>query len=442
MKLKNIVILEHRAYYQSIYGLNLNLYIGLNIFVARTIKQATEYIATNACEFAFVDNTAYSDDMAQKLYKNLDMKNSELPIFIIGETSLPHNKFHVFDKNISLKQVIKDIAKTMNVTANDMATLDFGEYYPLQMDFFVPGWFSSTSLYSHTKNEDSYDEILLPDSVVSESFIDELEERSIDQIYVKSVERLKFVNSLTIQIKSKLNDPNTTDSEIISLTATAHQVVMEQARNVGITDNTIELANESINKMQELVEKADNLNSVLNRLLTNTSSFMYQNSFLTNYIGTHLIKKMPWSSKEQQEKLSFVCFFHDISLKSDEFARIHSSDQLEKSNLCAEDKKIIENHALLSAKIVSHFPQIPSGVDIIIKQHHGARDGQGFNKLYSAISPLAAIFIIAEEVSHMILSYSNSEQKINKKELILQLTNKYKIKTFSKIIPYLNDLTL
>jgi hypothetical protein len=435
---RKVLLVEHRPFYKAIYGLNLNLYLGVEVIVVCTIKEIVDYVEKDDAELIFVDNGGYSKDMASGVYKALDGAGKSLPMYVVGKTSLSEESFHIFDEKVSLKYVLQTIANSLKVTAQEMAALVTEEYFPLPMDFIVPGWFCSTPLF--VKEGDSYNEAMPVDSVITQDLLDSFEYEGINQLFVLSGQRLKFVNSLTFQITSKLNDPNLTVEDAIKVTATAHQMVMEQARKLGVSDSTLELANNCIDSMNKLIADIPMLDKLLNRLLESNSTFMYQHSFLTAFIGSHIIKKMRWSSKEQQDQYSFICFFNDVSLPRDEYARFRTDDDVLNSDIPEKDKKIILNHAMLSAKVISKFSKFPYGVDTLIKQHHGSKKGQGFNKLYMNISPLAIVYILAQEWADIVLDSFDKQTKPDKKKIIEMLSKKYSIAPFQKVIPTLHTL--
>jgi HD-GYP domain-containing protein (c-di-GMP phosphodiesterase class II) len=436
---KIVILLEHRAYNRAIYGLNLNLYIGLKVLTALTIKNVFDIIKKNEIQFIFLDNSGYTKDMAKAIYMELDRLRIDIPLFVMGKTEVREELVTVFGPRTQLRYVLQSIAKSLNVTAKSMAAEQTNQYFTLPMEFIVPGWFCSTELF--IKDKDEYRIVIETDDVISGELLDDLAGKGVDQLYVASSKRLRFVNALTFQLNAKLNDPTLSKEEKIQATATAHQIVMDQARSVGVSDSTIELANSCVESMLNIVAEFPTLDGMLQQLLSQESTFMFKHSNLIAYIGTHIIKKMPWSSNEQQQNLAFVAMFHDISLTRDEYAMIHSDKKLEEADLSEEEKEIISKHALLSAQIIGQFEKVPYGVDTIIKQHHGSTNGIGLSSINLNISPMAVVFIFAEEWAKIMLkSQDNKITRPDKEEVIRLLQKKYNIPAFNKVLPALQSL--
>lgn len=433
-----IVLLEHRMDYRAIYGMNLSLYLGAKVLVANTIKQACDFIASEEVNLLFVNNDAYTQDIGRELWLIFQKKQYNVPLYVLGNSKVPQEEVTLFDKNIQLRDVLKSIASDFNITAKKMVSIEFPKDFPLPTDFIIPGWQASVEI--GIKVGGKYQSYFEKDEIITAEKLDQVLESNNDQLYVDRDERLKFVNSLTTQISAKLNDPNLSPEERISTVATGYQMVMEQSRKIGIAESTLDLANDCIDSMQIVVDQIPTLEGLLKSLMKSQASLRYKQSLLINYIGCHIIKKTQWGNKEQQEKFSFVSFFHNITLTKDEHVKIMSDRQLDASNLPDNEKELVRNHALDAAKLVSSIDKIPFGASTIIKQHHGSSKGIGLSKLHKNISPLAIVFIFAQEWANLVLQFEDLERRPKKKEIIEMLHDKYNQSGFHKILPILHTL--
>jgi len=440
VKSKNpvIILLEHREEYQAIYGMNLTLYLGVDVKVATTIKSAMDLIEEYDPVLLFVNNKAYGQDMGEELWKLFDQKQLKVPLFVLGNAKVPLDEVTVFDSKIQLRDVLRSMAKTLNITATKMMEKEYPEYFALPSEFVVPRW--QTSIEIFIKNFDDYEIYFEPDDVITSYELEILEKDNNFQLYVDRHDRLKFVNSLTGQICAKLNDPNLSPKERIEVSATAYQMVMEQSRKIGIGESTLELANSCIESMTKLATEIPKLDDLLKVLLSDRTGLRYKHSLLINYIGSHIIKKTKWGSREQQEKFAFISFFQNISLKKDEYVLISSEKLLNDSNYSDSEKEHIRNHALESARLVSGIDKVPFGAATVIKQHHGSNKGVGLSSLYLSISPLAIVFLFAEEWANLVFKYEDLTKRPSKEEIIRMLHKKYNMAGFNKILPILHTL--
>ncbi|MBT7609663.1 MAG: hypothetical protein HN576_07895 [Bacteriovoracaceae bacterium] len=437
----NIILLEHRLDYKAIYGMNLTLYLGANVITTKTIQETMNIISEQNIDLIFINNDAYVQDIANDLFTKMEKNLTTVPLFIIGNTKLNNDLGEKFESNCQLRDVIQSIAKSKSITAKMMSEMDQPAYFPLPMEFIVPGWQTIVEIF--IKRSDTYRIAFLAEEII---FSEQLEEQKADgnnQLYVDRDKRLRFVNNITLQMTAKLNDPNMELTERVKVTEVAFQMVMEQARQIGIGDSTMELANSCIESMTSMVKSIPSLDKLLKNILKNTGSYRYKQSLLISYIGSHIIKKTKYPSKTQQEIFAFVSFFHNIGLHKDEYAMIHTDEQLEESNLSEKEKILIERHAIIAARLVTNSgKKNPYEVGIILKQHHGSTKGLGLSNLSPNISHLAMIFIFAQEWTNIVLNFENEERRPNKKQVIETLKRKYDLKGFYNLLPILDTLEL
>ena len=436
-----IILLEHRPDYRAIYGMNLTLYLAAEVINAKTIAETMTIIGENEIDVIFINNDAYVQDVAFELFNNIINGGLTISLLVRGSTKINDERVKKFDNQTQVRDILQSIAKSASITAKMMSEIDQPLYFPLPMEYIVAGWQTLVNLY--IKRKDNYQVAFGSDEIIFAEQLQEYSESEDDfQLYVLRDHRLKFVNSITLQIAAKLNS-NISLDERLDATEVAYKMVMEQARQIGVADSTMELAGTCIESMKTIIDTVPTLNSLLGNLMATPSCYRYKQSLLINFIGSHIIKKTKYPSRNQQEILSFVSFFHNIALTKDEYAMIHSDEELEASRMSKKEKQVIHKHAQLAAKLVaSAEKKIPYEAGIIIKQHHGSGKGLGLSNLSGNISPLAIIFIFAQEWANIILSYETEENRPDKKKVIEMLHKKYNLPAFNKILPILHTLEL
>jgi response regulator RpfG family c-di-GMP phosphodiesterase len=125
------------------------------------------------------------------------------------------------------------------------------------------------------------------------------------------------------------------------------------------------------------------------------------------------------------KRLAYAAFFHDITLtENEDLARIRTYEFLEKSELNEKDWDLVFNHAMEAASLVKSNPEVLSGVENIIKSHHGAVNGKGFaTNSYAKLDTLSQVFIVCEEFVGFLIDYK--EKKTEMTPLIDELRKKY-----------------
>jgi response regulator RpfG family c-di-GMP phosphodiesterase len=189
------------------------------------------------------------------------------------------------------------------------------------------------------------------------------------------------------------------------------------------------------------VKKNPKLSKLLDRLLSNKTSYLYKHTQILTYISLHMIRNIDWGTPEQEDKISFISFFHDIALENDVQCQIHSTYELKRAELTTEARTLVERHAQIAAEFVSKFPHAPMGTDQIIRQHHGMLNGVGFSEHFGAnVSPMAIVFIVAEEYTRIIMKRDNGP--FNGPEMIKELKDVFPTSRFAKIVEKLMTLSI
>lgn len=269
-----------------------------------------------------------------------------------------------------------------------------------------------------------------------------LESTNVTEVYVESGFRLSLINDFTAQTIKILNDPTLTTGERLVKTENIQRLVFNMATDLGVQGSTIQLANSAIDSMIYICYNNKSLTRLINRITENKHGFMYQHCLLTTYLSFHLISQTKWGTKEQLKIMTFVAFFHDIALLDESYHDFKTDDEVESSNLTDEEKRKVLDHAALSASVVNKFNAIPFGVGTIIKQHHGNKSGRSISKLSQVLSPIAAIFVVAENWADMVISYEKRKEKLTKEKVLKALHQKLPLRHFEKIIQLINKIDI
>ncbi len=438
---KEVFICDPREDYRRLYALNIYAYTGCKITMRDSIKGMSEFLSLNTPNCIIINGLGFPTiDCALKIKEVLKSNFRDVNLILIGETKSKDSNIFQYDESITLRKLIRAVAHIYHVTAKQMASQIVGDYFPIPMDFVLPGWLATQNLYK--KIDQAYEVLIKKGDVISADMIDILSEESIKNLYVLSSNRLDLVNSFTHSMVERLQDDSLTLEEKSVETEKGYRMVMEQVNRVGISETITDVAKYSMRSMQVICESIPKLDDLLNKLMNDTMSYRYRHSLLINFIGTHIIKQMKWGAPEHIEKFTFLSFFHDIALPNDDYARFESDDEVDRANINPKHKTLIKNHAMRAAKLVSQYPKVPFGIETIIKQHHGCKKGDSLSKLSMGVSPLAIIFIFSEEWANLVIESQETGKRISKAKVIEYLAKTYNIPNFKKIIPVLHSLEI
>ena len=138
---------------------------------------------------------------------------------------------------------------------------------------------------------------------------------------------------------SALEVEEISEDEMITAVDKSIELLSKKLLTIGIKEETIVLAKKNIAIITANAKRSTKLSKLLDRLLSNKTSYLYKHTQILTYVGLHIIHNIDWGNADQEEKICFIAFFHDIALETDEQGKISSNSELKKSKL-SEEKRI------------------------------------------------------------------------------------------------------
>lgn len=273
--------------------------------------------------------------------------------------------------------------------------------------------------------------------------------KGVVHLYVNSQDRLNIVNeisgALTQIIRGSATVVEKSDAISAGFTFAASQII----DNEDVVQEIVVVGEACSKAMEEVVGKVEGINTLMQLLMNNQQGYIYTHSMLAVYVARHIIKNVTWGGVCHVERINFMVFFHDIYLvpiylkypdaKSEE-------DLLASGKLTSEETQVLLNHARLAGEQVAKYKKCPSGIDLLIKQHHGMGNGVGFTTDFSDnISPLSKVLIVAESFVECGLreaSRTDHKFKMDIPKAIEDLHKKYPKHTYRKIIDTLASIRI
>lgn len=200
----------------------------------------------------------------------------------------------------------------------------------------------------------------------------------------------------------------------------------------------------TVEKIRAIVEKESSLVHIIQVLKEQNDhyAFFTQKINLTSVISCLIAKQLDWISKSTMDKLVYASVLSDITLAvRPELMKIKTLDEFEriKDNLTEEDCKIFLSHPKDAAFLCKrYFNHAPPDTDALVYQHHEMADGSGFPMGLRAekISPLSALFIVANDFAHYFLT----DDEPNMEDFILKCHSRYDFVNFRKIVKALEKV--
>jgi response regulator RpfG family c-di-GMP phosphodiesterase len=201
---------------------------------------------------------------------------------------------------------------------------------------------------------------------------------------------------------------------------------------------------QKVAKVLEGVKKNPKLKQLFADMNIDRSSDNYVMSHIGMLINisTCICMKLEWSTDKTLEKFVFAAYLHDMAISHrPELAKVHGSTfelELMSGPLSPADLKIVMDHPTLAANKIATIPEVPSDVELMVRQHHELPKENGWPaKLgHAKITPLATVFIVAHDLTDYIIDNPKWELK----DYMIKAKSKFKGPHFSKVLSALNEL--
>lgn len=438
----------------NLYEINMRAYVGTNVTIKEDYASARALLEHAPDLNAIITIVENENDIEKIRELENFVKESSLtiPVLIVHKGKADFLSKLIIKNKYDIRSILQTMAKILEITAKEMAQRPVPKFFPIPIRLIKTMQETDCDIFYRSQNEDleiEYFKIIEANEPIAEKIGKYLDE-GVKELFVDSQFRLKFINKASEALINELNSDDATTEDKVEIASQGHGLVAEEIfESEAISEEVAKISATCIKAIHETVKDVPKVKSLLAMLVANKSDYIYKHSVLATYVANGIIENISWGSKEQQEKVAFALFFHDIFLVP--VMRKHPKCTNEEELLfddavSDDDKETVLDHAKLAGQLIKTFPKCPMGADMIITQHHGMTSGKGFAVNYKDdISPLSKIMIISEHVaSHMLteLEKGNKSNFNNKDEIMHQLSSRYKSHTYKKIITAFSEVEL
>lgn len=418
------LLIENRSKIASLYILNLRVYVGVDIIWKKTYEEALEVIRVCPNIDLIITRAKLSPlEKAKPIYDLIRRSIYPSPLIILGKEARPPKNAIVLETDVDVETLTAKAAKILGVTPGDMALKVMPEYFRIPIRYLRYMTNCPSDVFLKVGNDDINPRYLkiIETSESYEFPKDVLQKymfKGVETFYILSVFRIDFVQAFTKQLLNILTTGGLSFQERVEVNDLCYAFVSDEALNPEFTNEVCAVSLAAIQSVSSftkalLVKKPE---VIIQQLIDEDTSYRYRMAQLIHILSYLAISQLEWITEEQEQKIAYVAFMHDILLKSDELAMILDREEFENAKLTNEETKLVENHALWTMDFVGGFPSTQFDVNVLIKQHHGISSGVGFPDGYNNyISPLAILFIVCERYAKEILEKNG--RKFNHKEI-------------------------
>lgn len=435
----------------NLYSVNLNAYVATNVTVKTNYTEAFKLIELNPnFDVIICLNNNKNKKEISELFNQIKSLENAIPVIFVGSKSeMIESNFIAIPNQYNLKEVVRSVAKILQITANDMVKKETPSFFPIPVSFIFNLDKCDYDLYYRTEIspfEYEYFKIINKGEAIDHA-VKKFNNEGTKFLYVEGQYRLGFIKATSSYVLKELSNEKTPLEDQVKIIAHGFDIVgdilfenhqtMEDIKNISMA---------CVNSINNVINEIPKLSNLLTTLLNSKGEYVYIHSILGSFIASHIIDHMDWGNKEQKEKVSFVFFFHDIFLVPifKRYPHLYKEEDLLFSDeLTENEKNVVIEHAYLAGELVKNFKNLPIGADIIIAQHHGMTSGKGFAMRFKDdISPLSKVLMIAEEAACYLYQLQKQGKKLkdNKDPMIKEIKEKFRTHTYHKLINTLEKL--
>ena len=450
--MKKILIISDNEILNTLYLINYEVYLAVDIIVVTSYEDAVLLLRSKV-KFDIILTLEFvaKKHLPTLILDHLKAYGQKMPLIIVGNGEISEKGERIFpiSGKFNIQDILKTSAKILEITAKQMASLDVGEYYPINTSTLLA--FSKSPCQIYNLSNADYVAIIEANKPVG-NVLNEMNENGVQQVFVKSKDRLNITNKISLTLIDKITENlNNLEGATVEKKVQALSDGFEFAASNLFSSDEIkqemqEIASASARIMSEVASESVKMDALIAILKANKEGYIFTHSMITSYVSMHLLKNISWGGEGAAFKVNFILFFHDIYLApiylKHQDLRYESTLDVN-TTLSLKEREIYINHPKLAADLVVAYRRCPIGADVLIKQHHGSKKGKASGKLYEEdISPLAKVILIAELFVEEFMKADEANVHFNLFLAILKINDKIQKRSYEDYSDFLKNISL
>ena len=413
------------------------------------LKNADELASFDGiiCENKYIDSEGRNIPGGQNFVNFMIDHTIKKPIIILGEMEIDYGSFVSLPSRFSLRDISLQLIKSLNITHEELRHLKMPDFVSVEIANFYQLSNPSCDIYiKMTKaGVEHFVKRIYANDILDKDIVRRYEQNNLTHFFVQKEDFEKLMGQILAQSLTKGVKAFKEDKKVMEVSSDTFEISQNLLNEIGITPQTVKLARTSIVAMTKTVSSSKKLSTLLRSLLENETTYAFKRNYLASLFFYQIIPNLGWGRGEQlkqtMDKVCYICFFHDILLREEKLLKIHSLDDMAQVDLSELEKKLVLEHANMTTTMLQEISGIPTGIDVIVRQHHGSLNGVGFPDVYTSnLSPLAICFIVIEKYVVEILKCIEGREKLKLNTILLELEEFFHLSSYRKIIFELKSL--
>ncbi len=432
-----VLIIDDEVAIQQIISFMLESQFQASSVIVSSGNQAVQILERERNFDCILCDFNMSDGSGSEVHRYLVANKLRIP-FILCSTYLPDSLTYFktnppdgYVQKPDLFPALYDLLVKMKI-AQPMAPSD--EYCRIRTELILKLGLLNFDLFVQV-NPNKYIHAFRKDDLFEIGDFERFQEKKIGYFHIKSSEATRVLDMMMKNMSRLVDAGNLTRDQALDLSTSSLEFISGFNKAFGLSKEVQELTHATVRMVVKTIQTDERLAKLYSHLFVDQDNYLVSHSIVLSYFCCGLASLMGWTSEITFYILTLASFFHDISLETDALSRIQTLEELQGANppFSMEEMHRFKNHPELNAKLIDELADAPAYVSTIILQHHELPTGKGFPAGLdgSKIHPLAAIFIIAEE---LVTLTDRKKSKVDLMAYLQERANYYGKEPFRKIV--------
>lgn len=430
------ILIESNEDLKKVFSLNLNTFVGTEVILRKDADDAIALLRILPQISLIITRPQIAgEETAIRLHQYLKDEGLSIPMIILGPCPSLATEVLCLQEPVDRDTLIKQAASHLGITLKDVVHKVRPDYYPVGLHYFYEIQKTPCDVFIRIKkgpNEYQYVKRIHSKDVFDKEVIQKYADQGLKEFFIPKDYIQYFTTFVTNSIVEKLERSDLTMDDRILTTAGAHEIVRDSVNLLGLDEAVVDLSDASINSMVLSVKDSPQVGNLIKFLFSNKVSYAYQQCHLLALMCHYVLSKQSWYRDDHLHILSFVSFFSDITLKSNQQMLISSTRDFSEANLTDEELTMVMNHSKDAHDLLEKHPDATEYIKTVLLQSHGRPDGIGFEENPGEdLHPLSKVFIIADCFVKTLL---NPKLPSTKKDILPLLYARFTNPSYQKII--------
>jgi HD-GYP domain-containing protein (c-di-GMP phosphodiesterase class II) len=409
-----IILIEDNKVMNDLISVNLNTYLGADIIIRNNAQDALNLLAILPNIDLIITKFSIELEETSKILETYITSN-KLPIGLIilgGEVNISSEYSLGIPNDLDWESVVHNAAKMLGINESVFVKKSTPDYIPIPSRYLLNLESINCDIFIRIKKsptESQYIKRIHQGESFSKDVIKRYIAQGLEYFHVPKEHYKNFTIFLSNKLVEKIEKTDVEVTQKIQLMGESYEIAIKEIVKLGFTSESIQLTESIIQSMVKIFEKSPEMSNLLHKLINSKTGVLYQRCHMTSVVSSEILKNLNVEDKGTYVKMAYASFFHDIILAENEnVSKINSFEELEREVISEEIWDLVFNHAIDASTFLRKHPEAPTGVDEIIKHHHGASNGKGFSINIDKLPDLSKIFIIAHEFVLELVKYKEN----------------------------------